>query len=54
MGKKSYVVRLVGEFIGFAHERRAYWLIPLLALLALAAVFVVGGQAITPLIYTIF
>ena len=54
MKRRPYALRLAGEFTRFAHERRAYWLIPLVAILALAALFVVGGEVITPLIYTIF
>ena len=54
MKKSSYAARLMGEFIAFAHQNRSYWLIPLIALLAIAGLFVVGGQTITPLIYTIF
>ncbi|MFP8880176.1 MAG: DUF5989 family protein [Myxococcota bacterium] len=54
MKRLAYRVRLVREFIAFAHQRRAYWLIPLVGLLAAAALLAAGSQAITPLIYTIF
>jgi len=52
--KRSYSLRLLGEIFQFARERRAYWIVPLVLILGLAALFIVAGQSATPLIYTLF
>jgi hypothetical protein len=54
MGRSSYSVKLMGEFFQFARERRVYWIVPLVGLLALAGAFVVTSEAVAPLIYTLF
>jgi hypothetical protein len=54
MRKASYGWKLIGEFVRFARAHRAYWLIPLMLLLGLAALVVVAGQGATPLLYTLF
>jgi len=47
-------VRLLREFVGFAREHRAYWILPLILLLGLAGAVVVAGQAGAPLLYALF
>ena len=44
------------EFLAFLKERKKYWLIPLLLMLALFGGLVVltKGSAVAPFIYTIF
>jgi hypothetical protein len=44
------------EFLAFLRERKKYWLIPLLLMLALFGGLVVltKGSAVAPFIYTIF
>ena len=54
MARARYGFRLLRQLLGFARENRAYWLIPLLLLLALAAAVIVTGQGAAPLIYTLF
>ena len=54
MSRGSYSVRLFSEIVQFARERRVYWMVPLVMLLALAAVFVVTSETVAPLIYTLF
>jgi hypothetical protein len=54
MGRSSYSMRLFGEFVQFARERRVYWIVPLIGLLALAGAFVVTSETVAPLIYTLF
>ena len=54
MGKISYSFKLFVEFVRFAREHRAYWIVPLVVFLGLAALVVVGGQSAAPLLYTLF
>jgi len=44
------------EFIDFTKERRKYWLLPAIIVLALFGVLIVlsQGSAIAPFIYTLF
>jgi hypothetical protein len=46
--------KLLREIIRFALANKVYWLIPLMLVLALAAVVVVASQGASPLIYTLF
>ena len=46
--------RLLKEFIGFARENRAYWIIPFVLMLGLTAFIVVATQGAAPLIYALF
>lgn len=54
MRKAAYALKLFREFIRFAHENRIYWLIPLILMLAVTALFIVAGQGAAPLLYTLF
>jgi hypothetical protein len=45
----------VAEFIAYLKHSRAYWMIPIVAVLLLLAVFLsVGGSGAAPFIYTLF
>ena len=54
MSKAGYSLKLFRQFVQFARETRKYFLIPLIIVLALAAVIIVVGQSAAPLIYTLF
>jgi Family of unknown function (DUF5989) len=54
MGKARYTVKLFSEFVRFARENRAYWLVPLILMLGLTGLFIVVGQSAAPLIYALF
>jgi hypothetical protein len=54
MRRTGYGFKLLGEFVRFAREHRAYWLIPLILLLGLAGLVIVAGQSAAPLLYTLF
>ena len=54
MAKITYSVKLFREFVGFARENKAYWIIPLALLFGLISLVIVGGQAAAPLLYTLF
>ncbi len=54
MGRLSYSGQLAKDFLQFAKQNKVYWIVPLLAVLALAALLVIAGQTATPFIYTLF
>ncbi|WP_437806003.1 DUF5989 family protein [Sorangium sp. So ce1078] len=54
MGKIRYATRLAGDIVAFAKHRKAYWIVPLVAVLALAAFVVVASQTAAPFVYTLF
>ena len=54
MARLGYGVKLFREFVGFAREKKAYWIVPLVLLLGLVSLVVVGGQFVAPLLYTLF
>jgi hypothetical protein len=54
MRRRGRGFKLLGEFVGFARENRAYWLIPLILLLGIAGLVIVVGQSAAPLLYTLF
>lgn len=54
MRRIGYSVKLFREFVRFARENRAWWLIPLILMLGLAGVLIVAGQSAAPLLYTLF
>jgi len=54
MPRIRYATRLFREFVGFARENRAYWIIPLVLVLGLAAAVIVAGNTAAPLLYTLF
>jgi hypothetical protein len=54
MARVGYGFKLIRDFFGFARQNKAYWIIPLIAMLGLVAAVVVVGQASAPLLYTLF
>ncbi len=54
MSRVGYSLKLFREFVGFARERRVYWIVPLIVILGIAAFLIVVGQSSAPLIYTLF
>ena len=54
MSRLRYVAKLSREFVGLARQHRAYWMIPLLLVLGLAALVIVASQTAAPLLYTLF
>tara|TARA_E500000331_G_C16876989_1_gene548775 strand:+ start:306 stop:458 length:153 start_codon:yes stop_codon:yes gene_type:complete len=50
------MISFLKEFIEFLRERKKYWLLPILIVLALFGALIVlsQGSAIAPFIYTIF
>lgn len=46
--------RLLKEIGEFAWHNKAWWLIPVVLMLLLLALFIVTGQVTVPFIYTLF
>ncbi|MEN8183456.1 MAG: DUF5989 family protein [Myxococcota bacterium] len=54
MPRFRYGVTLFREMVGLAREHKAYWIVPLVLVLGLAAFVIVAGQTAAPLLYTLF
>lgn len=54
MARVSYIRRFVGDLFAFAREHKAYWILPLVLVLLLAAVLAMTSQAAAPFVYTLF
>jgi len=54
--KTILMINFIKEFIEFLAERKKYWLLPIIVVLALFGVLIVlsQGSAVAPFIYTIF
>jgi len=48
------LTRLLRELWAFAREHKAWWIVPVVVLLLLAAFLVVGVSTISPFIYSLF
>ena len=54
MDALRHLGRLFGELASFARHHKAWWLVPLVAMMLLLAVLIVAGQTVAPFIYTLF
>ncbi len=55
MLRLRHLFRLCGDFVAYAVVNRAWWVLPLMATLAVVTVFIVVGQAAAPYtLYTLF
>jgi hypothetical protein len=55
MGRLRYAARLGGEFVAYSVVNRAWWVVPMVLLLAVVALAIVVGQAAAPYtLYTLF
>ena len=54
--KTILMINFLKEFLEFLQERKKYWLLPILFVLALLGILIVlsQGSAVAPFIYTIF
>lgn len=48
------LIRFLRELLAFARDRKKWWIIPVVVLLLLVALFVVGVSTISPFIYSLF
>ncbi len=46
--------RLLRELWAFAREHKAWWIIPVVGILLLAALLIVGVSTVSPFIYSLF
>ena len=49
-----YLKRLLGEFVEFAWENKAWWIIPIVLVLLALTAFVFTTSSVAPFIYTLF
>lgn len=49
-----YLRRLIGEFLGFAWENKAWWIIPIVVVLLVLTAFIFASSSVAPFIYTLF
>lgn len=54
MGKLASSGRLFRQLVGYAMEKKAYWIIPLMIVFALLSLVVVSSQTVVPALYAIF
>lgn len=54
MSRVGHTGKLFREFVDFARENKAYWIVPLVLVLALAALVVISAQSSAPFIYQLF
>jgi hypothetical protein len=50
----KHLLRLLREFGEFAWHNKAWWIVPIVLVLLLLALFIVTGQTVAPFIYTLF
>jgi len=46
--------RLLRELWAFAREHKAWWIVPIVVMLLIIALFLVGVSGISPFIYSLF
>ena len=54
MSRLGDSMKLLGEFVGFAREKRIYWIVPLALFLGAVALVVVTSEVAAPFIYALF
>ena len=54
MGKLGFVGKLLSELFLFARKEKIYWIVPLVVVLLLVALFIATSQVVAPFIYTLF
>jgi hypothetical protein len=53
-GRWRHLRRLAGDVVAFARAERAWWMVPLVAILLLAGLLIVVGAKTLPFLYTVF
>ena len=49
-----HLVLLIKDFFGFAWHHKAWWIVPIVVVMLLLALFIFAGQTVAPFIYTLF
>jgi hypothetical protein len=50
----KHLGRLLREFMAFAVQNKAWWIVPVVLVFLLLGLFIVTGQTVAPFIYTLF
>ena len=50
----KHLGRLLKDFLGFAWQNKAWWIVPVVLVLLLLALLIVSSQTVAPFIYTLF
>ncbi|MFN7700132.1 MAG: DUF5989 family protein [Deltaproteobacteria bacterium] len=48
------IAKVFGDLVRFAAENKIWWIVPLVVVLALLALVIFTGQAVTPFVYTLW
>ncbi len=54
MRRLRHLARFANDLVGFARANKAWWIVPLVAVLLLLALLIVVASTSAPLIYTVF
>jgi len=54
LGKLGHLGKLLGEFWAFAWQNKAWWMIPIVAIMLVLGILIATGQVAAPFIYTLF
>ena len=49
-----HLFTLLGEVWAFARQNKVWWIVPLVLLLLVIALFIVGVSTISPFVYSLF
>lgn len=49
-----HLTRLLGEFWGFAWQRKVWWILPITLILLLMTLIIVVSSGVAPFIYPLF
>jgi hypothetical protein len=50
----KYLGQLLGQFMQFAWQNKAWWIVPIVIILLLLSALIFAGSAAAPFIYTLF
>ncbi|MFN2165211.1 MAG: DUF5989 family protein [Anaerolineae bacterium] len=50
----KYLKRLLREFVEFAWENKAWWIVPIVLVLLILTAFIFASSRVAPFIYTLF
>lgn len=50
----KYLGQLLGQFMQFAWQNKAWWIVPIVIILLLLSALIFAGSTAAPFIYTLF
>ena len=54
MRATRYFLKLVGEFLSFALEHKAWWILPVIIVIVLVGLLMTTSGTVLPYVYTLF